>query len=162
MNNKKEVLDSIQGYIANFDNKATSLLTAIGVIFGFSLFSIGELGGKVGAIKTLIIVIGVLYLLTFTVSIISLVIIIFPRKKWVSANLDHYDYNHYYEDIYKKRNNKDFAFFINEESNEDVLLDQIKQCSRIAHIKSLLLKVSVVSIICMSITLVTLIVLLFL
>lgn len=163
MTSKKEILEAIQNTTSNYDNKAASLLTAIGIIFGFSLFSLGELSGKGGVIRTLIIVVGSLYLLTFVFSISILILIIFPRRKRIQyKNQPSYYYNYYNEDIYKKINSDDFSAFISKDASNDMIEDQIKQCSRIAHIKETLLRVSVVSIIFLSILLVSLVVLLFL
>ena len=40
-NNKyQESLSAVQNTIANYDNKASALLTAVGIVFGFSLFSL--------------------------------------------------------------------------------------------------------------------------
>ena len=42
----KDTLESLLVTITNYDSKAGTLLTAVGVTFGFSLFSIGEIINK--------------------------------------------------------------------------------------------------------------------
>ena len=80
-NKYKESLSAIQGTIANYDNKAGVLLTAVGIVFGFSLFSIQELLNKKDAAKVFCYVFGILYLLAFVTSLILLVLIVFPRGR---------------------------------------------------------------------------------
>ena len=153
---------TLQQTICNYDNKATSLLTAVGVIFGFSMFSIGELKTENGLIRLLIIIFGILYLLSFVISILFLTFIIFPRKKSrLKRQNNNLDCNIYSEDVYKRIKKEDFKGFISVEVTEEVLTDQINECARIAHVKFLLLRLATITITLMSVFLIALIILIF-
>jgi hypothetical protein len=161
-NRYQESLASIQNTISNCDNKASVLLTAVGVVFGFSMFSTQELVNKSGAIKTLVIIVGALYLLSFLATIVTLVMIVFPRGRNKEERGRQIDSRSYPEDLYKHYKNGDFEDFLSGEDSDEVIVDQIKVCSRIAHTKELLLRLATVSIITFSFLLVFLVVLLIL
>ena len=79
--NSKKCLDAAVATISNCDNKANSFLMAVGIVFGFSMFSIQELLVKSSVIKTLIIIFGTLYLFCFFSTIVLLISIVFPRLR---------------------------------------------------------------------------------
>ena len=160
-NNKyQQSLSAIQGTIANYDNKAGVLLTAVGIVFGFSLFSIQELSNKTDTLKVLCYVFGVLYLLAFVTSLILLVLIVFPRGRNKKEKENKTEYPFYSEDLFSHVNKGDMDSFIKDGNTDSALLDQIKVCSRIAHTKEILLKAAVVSIIVFTACLVALVILL--
>ena len=148
--------------ISNCDNKATSLLTAVGIVFGFSMFSTQELLNKCGIIKLLIIIFGIGYLSVFIATIVLLVLIIFPRRRTMKQRKNAIDYACYPEDLYKHYKANDLEAFLDSNSdNEKAILDQIRNCSRIAHIKETLLRIVAFLIIAFACLLVSLIVCLF-
>lgn len=157
-NNFAESLSAVQNTIANYDNKAGVLLTAVGIVFGFSLFSIQELSNKTDAIKVFYYVFGVLYLLAFVASLILLVLIVFPRGRNKKEKENKIDYPLYSEDLYNHINEGDINMFIKNGANDIATLDQIKVCSRIAHTKEFLLKAAVASIVVFTICLVALVI----
>lgn len=157
-NKYKESLSAIQGTIANYDNKAGVLLTAVGIVFGFSLFSIQELSNKTDAAKVFCYVFGILYLLAFVTSLILLVLIVFPRGRNKKEKENEAEYHLYSEDLYNHVKNGDIGSFIKEGNNDSAVLDQIRVCSRIAHTKEALLKAVVISIIAFTICLVALVI----
>lgn len=145
-NNIKNSLDSIQNSIASFDNKATSLLTAVGIIFSFSLLSLDTLDGK--ELSVWFYISAGLYLLSFLVSIVCLILVIVPRgktkkKKEIKCNL-------YQRDIYECLDNKDFNEFIKKEPTDQVMLSQVRSCVKIARTKEVLLIISTISIVLLS------------
>ncbi len=158
----KESLASVQNTISNCDNKASVLLNAVGVVFGFSIFSVQELANKSGVIKTLVFIVGALYLLSFLVAIVSLVIIVFPRGRNREERKRQIDYCLYPEDLFKHSKEEDLKEFLSKEDDEDVVIEQIKVCSRIAHTKEVLLRLATISITIFSLLLVFLVVLLIL
>ena len=158
----RDSLASVQSTIGNCDNKASVLLTAVGVVFGFSMFSTQELAGKSGTIKTLVIIVGVLYLLSFLATIVSLVMIVFPRGRNKEERERQIDSRLYPEDLYKHFKKGDLEDFLSKDDGDEVGIDQIKVCSRIAHTKEVLLRLATVSIIVFSLLLVFLVVLLIL
>lgn len=161
-NRYKDSLDAVQNTISNCDSKASVLLTAVGVVFGFSIFSVQELANKSGTIKTLVIVFGILYLLSFLAAIVSLVLIVFPRGRNKEERKRQIDYRLYPEDLFKHSKEGDLKEFLSKEDNKDVVIEQIKVCSRIAHTKEVLLRLATISITIFSLLLVFLVVLLIL
>lgn len=160
-NKYKDSLFAIQNTIANCDNKAGVLLTALGIVFGFSLFSVQELSGKTGAIQTTIFVFGALYLLSFVASIIILVLIVCPRTRNKKEKNKRIDYSLYTKDLYEHSVKGDLSEFIKTGDSEKAILQQIEVCSRIAIIKEKLLIASVFSIVVFTLCLVALVICLF-
>lgn len=155
---KKSILDSIQHTIENCDNKASHLLTAVGIIFGFSIFSIEQIVTKQGIVRIAIGYVGALYLLTFLGSITLLVLVVYPRnKKRKDSSLD---YNRHSEDLFVRLDDPNLESFIDTE-NTNAIIDQIKECTKIAHIKTILLKIASIIIVVFGLLLVSLVVLLF-
>lgn len=146
-----ESLSALYGTISSFDNKASSLLTATGVIFAFSTFSIDNLLKTSGytILNVFMYIFGGLYIALFVATIIVLSSIIFPRTR-KKSEIDGLIFNRYYLDIYLNKNNEEF---LKAEPSEDVLISQIKINSRIAHNKHILLKVGTITITAMSVAL---------
>lgn len=164
MNEKErlnKILDSIQATISNCDNKAMLLLTAVGLVFGLSSFSTDSLYNKQGSLKIAIIIIGLLYLLTFISSIVMLILVVYPRGKNKKESKNKKYYQHYSEDLYYHLKNGSIDSFVNSELSEDVIVDQIKVCTRIAHLKQILLKISSILVIVFISFLITLIIIIF-
>ena len=158
-NNKyQESLSAVQSTIANYDNKASALLTAVGIVFGFSLFSVQELSNKTDTIKVFCYIFGIFYLLAFVTSLILLVLIVFPRRRNKKEKENKIDYSLYNEDLYEHLNKGDIDTFVKDGYTDDGTLDQIKVCSRICHIKETLLRAAVISIIVFTVCLVALVV----
>ncbi len=157
-NKLEESLSAIQSTIANYDNKAGVLLTAVGIVFGFSLFSIQEFSNKTDVAKVFCHIFGILYLLAFVTSLILLVLIVFPRGRNKKEEKNKTEYSLYSEDLYNHVKNDNVDSFIKDGNSDGAVLDQIKVCSRIAHTKEFLLKAAVVSIIIFTVCLVALVV----
>lgn len=157
-NKYKECLFAIQGTIANYDNKAGVLLTAVGIVFGFSLFSIQELSNKTDIVKTFCYVFGSLYLLAFVTSLILLVLIVFPRGRNKKEEKNKTEYLFYSDDLYNHVKSGDVDSFVKNGNSDNAVLDQIKVCSRIARTKEVLLKAAVISIIAFTVCLVALVI----
>lgn len=145
MNEKErliKILDSVQTTISNCDNKAMLFLTAIGLVFGLSSFSTDSLYNKQDSLKIAIIIIGLLYLLTFICSVVLLILVVYPRGKNKKESKNKKYYQCYSEDLYYHLKNGSIDNFANSELCEDAIIDQIKVCTRIAHLKQTLLKIS--------------------
>ena len=160
-NKYQESLSAVQSTIANYDNKASALLTAVGIVFGFSLFSVQELSNKTDTVKVFCYIFGILYLLAFVTSLILLVLIVFPRRRNKKEKENKIDYPLYNEDLYEHLNKGDIDTFVKDGYKDDATLDQIKVCSRICHTKETLLRAAVISIIVFTVCLVALVVCLF-
>lgn len=161
-NKYRESLAAVNNTIVNCDNKASVLLTAVGIVFGFSMFSAQELANKSGTIKTLVIVFGILYLLSFLAAIVSLVLIVFPRGRNKEERKRQIDYPLYPEDVIKHVKKEDLEDFLSKEDNKEAIIDQVRICARIAHTKQLLLRLATISIIVFSLLLVSLVIFLIL
>ena len=157
-NKYKDSLSAANGTIANYDNKAGVLLTAVGIVFGFSLFSVQELSSKQDAVKVCSYIFGILYLVAFVTSIILLVLIVFPRRRNKKEKENKIDYSLYTEDLYEHLNKGDIDTFVKDGYKDDAVLDQIKVCTRIAHTKEKLLRAAVGFIIAFAVCLVALVI----
>lgn len=157
-NKYRESLVAVNATIANCDNKASALLTAVGIVFGFSLFSVQELSNKQDVVKILSYIFGALYLIAFVISIILLVLIVFPRRRKKKEEGNKIDYPLYSEDLYEHLTKGDIDSFVEDGYKNDVLLEQIKVCTRIAHTKENMLRVAVGFIVAFTISLVALVV----
>lgn len=157
-NGFEDSLCAIQNTIANFDNKAGVLLTAVGIVFGFSLFSIQELDNKTETTRVFCSIFGILYLIAFVISLILLVLIVFPRGRNKEEKKKKVEHSLYSDDLYNHVKIGDVDSFIKNGNDDRAKLDQICVCSRIAHTKEVLLKAAVISIICFTLCLVSLVV----
>lgn len=159
---EKESLESLITTISNYDNKAGTLLAAVGVTFGFSLFSIGEVLAKTGTIRVVINVLGILYFITFVGCILSLALVVFPRRRTKKEKENKVEYQLYLGDLYQHLKARDLEAFLNSGISKDAVIDQIKVCSRIARTKETLLRIFSVLIVVFSLLLVSILVCLFL
>ena len=160
-NDISKPLLSTTNTIVNYDNKANSLLTAVGIVFGFSIFSISELTNKCGTLRILVIIFGLLYLICFVATIVLLVLIIFPRRRNKTESKNQIDFQCYHEDLYEHLKSKDIEEFLLQPISEESIVDQIKNCSRIAHIKENLLRAATILIMLFSFFLACLVIIAF-
>ena len=157
----KDTLESLLVTINNYDSKAGTLLTAVGITFGFSLFSIGEIINKEGPIKTVIYILGVFYIVSFLSCIIVLSLIVFPRGRTRKENNNKIEYPLYLRDLFQHLKSGDLDDFLNKGYSKEAIVDQIKTCARIAKTKETLLRIFTILIIAFSAFLVSLLVCLF-
>lgn len=88
-NNAEKSLSSIQEQINKFDNKANSLITIVGIVFALSLGILDTFNQFVGIELTeelqykfrLLILFSTLYFISFTVELVFLILVVYPRKK---------------------------------------------------------------------------------
>ena len=126
MKNNKEILDGIQSQISSFDNKASILLSVVGIIFALTLsfldvFHSEFFIGKDITFKAFYILLFICYILITISLIILLILVIFPRKHNGKEK-----YPNYYLDI-KDLSKQDLKDAIKRYSKEeDMILEQIK------------------------------------
>lgn len=85
----KSCLEMIKEQIDNFDNKANSLITIVGIIFAISLsiiqvFNQLTVSAQTEEIHTkyiLLIIASIFYFISFVTELVFLVMVIYPRKK---------------------------------------------------------------------------------
>lgn len=140
-----DILNSVQEHIRLQDTKAVGLLTAIGIVFSFSLFSLDNiLSIDSSYIKIIIYICGLIYLISFLISIVLLIVALFPMRKKKSNNRF---FPKYAIDVYKMTKSSNFSDKILRDINNDDILDQIKICSKIAFVKENCIRISTFSIV---------------
>ena len=157
-----EILSALSATITNCDSKASALLSAVGIVFGFSIFSISEIQNKCWNTRIWIYIIGTLYLLAFMATIVLLTLTIFPRRRTKKERQRMIEYNRYHEDLFQHLKTDDMADFVKKEPSDDAVVDQIINCTRIAHTKENFLRASSVFIGVFSFLLVGIVILLIL
>lgn len=156
-----ETLSSILGTIKNSDEKAASLLTAAGIIFGLSAFSLDMLTGKTNDVqKVFINIFGCAYIVCFIALIALLVLVIFPRRKSINdSKKTALYYKNYGEDVQRAINQNSLKTLLYTEPSLEVIEDQIVRCSKISRWKENFLRVSVWVLVALTVLLSALIVL---
>lgn len=146
-NKIRDYLFGIQEQINKFDNKANSLITIVGIIFALSLgvletfnqFIGTELTEKLQLKLSLLISFSLLYFISFTLELIFLILVIYPRKKKegkTSLN--------YYMDV-AKLNQEEIKGLL-QASDEDILdinIDQLYINSKICKQKHKFLVIAI-------------------
>lgn len=141
--NPEKILESLDRTIKNCDKKATSILAALGIVFGFSLFSAQPISNSTGNIRIALLVFACAYILLFSVSFLILIYIVFPRRMKNDKLAGIPDYPGYSEHVYEHVLKKDLGTFIKTPLDEQAIIQQISTCSKIAHKKEMLLKISI-------------------
>lgn len=155
--NNKGILSGVLNQINSFDNKASILITVMGIIFGLSLTFLERYKDLEGCdcIKFCFKLIYILYVFSSLLSIIFSLFVIFPRinKKQKPVNVNYYidlcgmDYKNF------KENSDDFF------NNEETFFNQIKSNANVCKKKHKYLRISIFCMIPTSIFMVLLIIL---
>lgn len=159
---KQEILSGINYQISSFDNKASILISAIGIVFALSLsfldvFCEEEFLLKSLIFKTFYYILFILFIFNTIIVIGSYILVIMPRKK-----IGNKKYANYYNDIAELDidDHKDYDDLLEDYTENDILLtEQIIINSKICKNKHKFLKIGIISLIPFSILLLVLIVL---
>lgn len=159
---KQEILSGINYQISSFDNKASILISAIGIVFALSLsfldvFCEEEFLLKSLIFKTFYYILFILFIFNTIIVIGSYILVIMPRKK-----IGNKKYANYYNDIAELDidDHKDYDDLLEDYTKNDILLtEQIIINSKICKNKHKFLKIGIISLIPFSILLLVLIVL---
>ena len=127
----KEILNGIQAQISSFDNKASILLSVVGIVFAIALSFLDVFHSdffikQINCFKIGYYIVFGAFILSTAVSIFSFAMVVLPRKHKPGTK-----YPNYYKDIVKMTKNelettlKDYA------EKSDLVLDQIKINSEI-------------------------------
>ena len=144
MDNNKEILEGIQSQISFFDNKASILLSVVGIIFALTLsfldvFHSEFFLGKDATFRNFYILLFICYILITLTLIIFLILVILPRKHNRNGK-----YPNYYLDI-KDLSKQDLKDAIKRYSEEDdMILEQIKINAEICMKKHKCLKLGII------------------
>ena len=157
MNNEnKEILNGLQSQIVSFDNKASILLSVVGIIFALALsfldvFHSGFFIEKCLRFKISYYILFGGFILATVISIFSFAMVILPRKHNRKVK-----YPNYYKDIVKMTKN-DLENALNDYSNKnDLILDQIMINAEISEKKHKWLFVGIISLVPFVLTIVAL------
>lgn len=159
---KHEILSEISNQISSFDNKASILISAIGILFALSLsfldvFCEEKFLLKSHNFKTFYYILFILFIINTIVVIGSYILVIIPRKK-----IGNKKYANYYNDIAEldiDDHEKYDDLLENYTKNDKLLTEQIIINSKICKNKHKFLKIGIISLIPFSILLLVLIVL---
>ncbi|MCI6357478.1 MAG: DUF5706 domain-containing protein [Erysipelotrichaceae bacterium] len=159
---KYEILSGISNQISSFDNKASILISAIGIVFALSLsfldvFCEDDFLSKCQIFKIIYYALFILFIINTIVVIGSYILVIIPRKK-----IGNNKYANYYNDIADLDiyGHKEYDDLLEDYTkNDNLLTEQIIINSKICKTKHLFLKVGIISLIPFSILLLVLIVL---
>lgn len=144
MDNNKEILEGIQSQISFFDNKASILLSVVGIIFALTLsfldvFHSEFFLGKDTTFRNFYILLFICYILITLTLIIFLILVILPRKHNRKEK-----YPNYYLDI-KDLSKQDLKDAIKRYSeDDDMILEQIKINAEICMKKHKCLKLGII------------------
>ncbi len=139
---EKEILEGIQSQISSFDNKASILLSVVGIIFALTLSFLDVFHSdtfllRENAFRIWYSIIFVVYIIVTIVLIASLVWVIIPRSKSKDMTKRYYNY---YKDINEMSNEEFKKAILESNNNDDTLVDQIKMNSKICTHKHFCLK----------------------
>lgn len=159
---KKEILLGINNQISSFDNKASILISAIGIVFALSLsfldvFCEETFLLKSQNFKTFYYILFILFIINSIIVIGSYILVIIPRKK-----IGNKKYVNYYNDIaeFDLDEHDDYDGLLEEYTkNNRLLTEQIIINSKICKKKHLFLKIGITSLIPFSLLLLALIIL---
>lgn len=159
---KHEILSGISNQISSFDNKASILISAIGILFALSLsfldvFCEEKFLLKSPIFKTFYYILFILFIFNTIIVIGSYILVIIPRKK-----IGNKKYANYYNDIAEldiDDHEKYDDLLENYTKNDKLLTEQIIINSKICKNKHKFLKIGIISLIPFSILLLVLIVL---
>ena len=159
---KNDILSGISNQISSFDNKASILISAIGIVFALSLsfldvFCEDDFLLNSQNFKTVYYTLFILFIINTIIVIGSYILVIIPRKK-IGKN----KYANYYNDIAELDidDHKKYDELLEDYTkNDNLLTEQIIINSRICKTKHSFLKVGIISLIPFSIFLLVLIIL---
>ena len=159
---KHEILSGISNQISSFDNKASILISAIGILFALSLsfldvFCEEKFLLKSPIFKTFYYILFILFIFNTIIVIGSYILVIIPRKK-----IGNKKYANYYNDIAELNidDHEKYDYLLeNYTKNDKLLTEQIIINSKICKNKHKFLKNGIISLIPFSILLLVLIVL---
>ena len=140
MNEEKEILDGVQSQISSFDNKASILLSVVGIIFALTLsildvFHSDYFQSKIIGFKVCYIVFFISYIIVTIFLILCLLLVVYPRK-----NKNAQKYPNYFYDVNNMTKEELNDSIKNYKKDSSLILEQIKINSSICARKQKWLK----------------------
>lgn len=137
---KKLSLELILNQIASFDNKASIIVSILGIVFALSFTVIEVISGKSDQIKPYIFSSFLLFLVTITSALTFSVLVLLPKNR--KGNSDHKSLT-YYKDL-KDITSDEYIKLFKDNDDCGISIEQINQNARICSFKHLMLKISIV------------------
>ena len=142
--NEKEILEGVQYQISSFDNKASILLSIVGIIFALTLSFLDVFHAdffiiKEQAFKLFYYVLFIFYIAVTITLIFLLIFVIIPRKHKREK-----EYPNYYMDIKKLEDNELKKSIIQYNSDNSMIIEQIKINAEICAKKHKFLKLGII------------------
>lgn len=136
---KKLSLELVLNQIASFDNKASIIVSILGIVFALSFTVIEVISSKSDLIKPYIFSSFVLFLISVISALTFSVLVLFPKKRKGKLNQKSLTY---YMDL--KNITKDEYIRLFEDNGDcGISIEQIDQNARICSFKHLMLKISI-------------------
>lgn len=132
---RKELLSGVQAQIASFDNKASILISVVGIIFALALsfldvFHMDFFMAQSACFKTWYHILFFTFITTTVFSLLSFAMVILPRKHKAKTK-----YPNYYNDIVKM-SSEELKIAITKYTEEDaMIIEQLKINSEICNKK---------------------------
>lgn len=141
---KKEVLDGIQSQISSFDNKASILLTVVGIVFALAISFLEifnqDFFKELNQISKVWFYIIFISFIVITSLLITLLILVIVPRKHKGKN----KYPNFYSDIDKMQKDEFIRLIEEYETSDDLIVEQIKINSKICNRKHLFVKISTI------------------
>lgn len=137
---KKLSLELILNQITSFDNKASIIVSILGIVFALSFTVIEVISTKSDQIKPYIFSSFLFFLVTIIAALTFSVLVLLPKNR--KGNSDHKSLT-YYKDLKDITSDEYIKLF---KYNDDcgISIEQINQNARICSFKHLMLKISIV------------------
>lgn len=135
-----KALETIYSQISSFDQKASILLSVLGILFGLSITLMDYVKTAEGDIRKFPLILLLCFWASISLSIFFSILVIIPRKK--SKEFVGKGSLYYYHDLVTM-SLKDFLLLCENSMSIDTLYCQIKEISKICKIKHKMLILSI-------------------
>lgn len=136
---KKLSLELVLNQIASFDNKASIIVSILGIVFALSFTVIEVISSKSDQIKPYIFSSFIFFLIFVIAALTFSVLVLFPRNR--KGNLDNKSLT-YYKDL-KDITSDEYIRLFKDNGDCGISIEQINQNARICSFKHSMLKISI-------------------
>ena len=137
---KRLSLELILNQITSFDNKASIIVSTLGIVFALSFTVIDVISSKSDQIKPYIFSSFLFFLISIIVALTFSVLVLFPKNRKGKFNQKSLTY---YKDL-KDITNDEYIRLFKDNGNCGISIEQINQNARICSFKHLMLKISII------------------
>ena len=137
---KRLSLELILNQITSFDNKASIIVSILGIVFALSFTVIDVISSKADQIKPYIFSSFLFFLISIIAALTFSVLVLFPKNRKGKLNLKSLTY---YKDL-KDITDDEYIRLFKDNGNCGISIEQINQNARICSFKHLMLKISII------------------